>query len=204
MEQTTQQHVSRNLWQSWLVPLCLLLFSVTIALLGDDAAQVLRYQRDAIFTGQWWRLFSAHLVHLGWSHLWINLAGLLMVWLLVGHAQSLFHWGMFILFTVIGISLGLLWWVPMVAWYVGLSGLLHGMLMAGSLRLTINGEREAIPLIVLLLGKVAWELWQGPLPGSREVAGGEVVYQAHALGCLCGATYVALRVMTAKLCSASA
>ncbi len=191
MEQTSQQNSYRLSWRHWWLPLLLALFSIAIAVLGDELAQALRFERAAIFSGEGWRLASGHLVHLGWSHLWINLAGLLLVWLLVGRALPLRQWGGVIAFSMIGISLGLLWWLPQLQWYVGLSGLLHGMLLAGCLRQALVGEREALIIIAVLLAKVGWEMWQGPLPGSREVAGGEVIFQAHALGCLCGAAYVA-------------
>jgi membrane associated rhomboid family serine protease len=66
------------------------------------------------------------------------------------------------------------------------------MLLAGSVQLTLRGEREAMLLLLIVLAKVTWELWQGPLPGSREAAGGEVVVQAHAMGALVGGVYAVL------------
>ncbi len=197
MEQTSQHNSYRLSWRHWWLPLLLALFSIAIAALGDELTQALRFERAAIFSGEGWRLVSGHLVHLGWSHLWLNLAGLLLVWLLVGTALSLRQWGWVIAFTMVGISLGLLWWLPQLQWYVGLSGLLHGLLLAGGLHQALRGDREALLIIVVLLAKVGWEMWQGPLPGSREAAGGEVVFQAHALGCLCGAvSMAALRLAT--------
>jgi rhomboid family GlyGly-CTERM serine protease len=193
MEQTPQNSKSNTSWRSWWLPL--LLLSLLLAVLGDGATEGLRYQRESILYGEWWRLFTGHLLHLGWYHLWLNLAGLLLVWMLVGHAFSTGSWAGVIGATLLGVSLGLLWWLPQLTWYVGLSGLLHGMLIAGSLQLALRGEREALLILLIVLGKVGWELWQGPLPGSREAAGGEVVVEAHALGLLCGAVYVvALRL----------
>ena len=191
MEQTAQHNSKVGWWRHWMLPLLLLVFSISISLMGDAATQILRFERDGVFAGQWWRLVSGHLAHLGWSHLWLNLAGLLLVWLLVGRALPLRQWSGVVMFNMVGISFGLLVWLPQLQWYVGLSGLLHGMLLAGGLRQALRGDREAMVIIVIVLAKVAWELWQGPLPGSREAAGGEVVFQAHALGCLCGAIYVA-------------
>jgi rhomboid family GlyGly-CTERM serine protease len=179
-------------WWRWQPPLLLLLLSLGIALMGDELAELLRYQRSAILSGEWWRLFSGHLVHLGWSHLWLNLTGLLLVWALVGQAFSRRNWWWLIGTCLLGISCGLLVWLPGLAWYVGLSGLLHGMLLAGSVQLTLRGEREAMLLLLIVLAKVTWELWQGPLPGSREAAGGEVVVQAHAMGALVGGVYAVL------------
>lgn len=180
-------------WRHWVVPLLLLGSSLSIALLGEEAGQLLRYQRVEIIAGQWWRLATGHLVHLGWAHLWMNIGGLLLVWLLVGRALSLVQWGGLLAFCMLGISLGLLWWLPQLDWYVGLSGVLHGMLLAAALQLALGGDREALLISIIVTLKVAYEMGHGPLPGSREAAGGEVVYQAHALGCLCAALFVAVQ-----------
>lgn len=174
----------------WQLPLILMSLSVCVALAGDGLAEVLRYQRDAIFAGEWWRLLTGHIVHLGWSHLVLNVLGLGLVWALVGHAFSLRIWWWLVVSSLLGISYGLLLWLPGLMWYVGLSGLLHSLLLAGSLQQALRGDREGIALLLIVLAKVSWELWQGPLPGSREAAGGEVVVQAHALGCLSGALFV--------------
>ena len=192
MGQSLQNNRDDSWWWRWQPPLLLLLLSLAVALLGDELAELLRYQRNGILSGEWWRLFSGHIVHLGWSHLWLNLAGLALVWALVGQAFSVRNWWWLIGFCLLGISYGLLWWLPGLTWYVGLSGVLHGILLAGSLQLTLQGEREAALMVVIVFAKVAWELWQGPLPGSREAAGGEVVVHAHALGSLCGLIYVVL------------
>ena len=192
MGQSLDKGAENRWWWQWHLPLLLALLSIVIAGIGTGADELLRYQRDAIIDGEWWRLLSGHLVHLGWSHLWINLAGLLLLWMLIGRAFSSLVWWGLILGCSLGISLGLLWWLPGLVWYVGLSGVLHGMLFAGSLRLALRGEREAMVIIAVMLAKVSWELWQGPLPGSSDAAGGDVVVQAHALGCLSGAIYMAV------------
>ncbi|MCW8918629.1 MAG: hypothetical protein OQL08_07405 [Gammaproteobacteria bacterium] len=67
------------------------------------------------------------------------------------------------------------------------------------MRLALRGEREALLLLLMVSAKVAWELWQGPLPGSREAAGGEVVVQAHALGYLSGALFTLLLAWGARV-----
>ena len=48
--------------------------------LGEDALrQWGRYDRGALASGELWRLVTAHLVHLSWGHLWLNLAALVMM-----------------------------------------------------------------------------------------------------------------------------
>ena len=199
MGQTTDSGGLEARWRNWLLPLSLLLVSLLLALGGEEATRLLRYQRDAVMAGEWWRLLSGHLVHLGWSHLGLNLAALLLVWLLVGRALTMRQWTALFAFGCVGISLGLLWWLPGLGWYVGLSGVLHTMVVAGSLLLLLKGDREALVVLLIVTVKVFYEMWQGPLPGSCEAAGGEVIYQAHALGYGCAALFIAAQLFIARL-----
>jgi len=50
----------------------------------------LRYERAALQHGQWWRLISAHLVHLDVRHLLLDSAGLVLLWAL--YARELRPW----------------------------------------------------------------------------------------------------------------
>ena len=88
----------------WLVPLGISLSSLAIALGGDAGREVFRYQREAIADGEFWRLFSGHLAHLGISHLLLNIAGLLLIWLLVGHRFRNIQWIAIVLICVAGID----------------------------------------------------------------------------------------------------
>jgi hypothetical protein len=46
-----------------------------------------------------------------------------------------------------------------------------------------------------LLGKLAWEQFSGPLPGSEGTAGGPVIVDSHLFGALGGAlTALTLRI----------
>ena len=46
-----------------------------LALGGERLRMLLQYDRAALAAGEWWRLVTAHLVHLGWDHLALNVAG---------------------------------------------------------------------------------------------------------------------------------
>src|SRR5271169_3004971 len=50
--------------------------------LGDSATLLLQYDRAAIGAGGWWRLLTAHLVHLDAHHLVLNELGLVLLWAL--------------------------------------------------------------------------------------------------------------------------
>ena len=54
-------------------------------MLAELAAQ---HPGNTIAEGEYWRLLSGHFAHLGYPHLALNLAGLLLVWLLVGRLYA--------------------------------------------------------------------------------------------------------------------
>jgi rhomboid family GlyGly-CTERM serine protease len=169
-----------------LFPGLLALLCLAVALGGPGMQELLRYQRDAIVGGEVWRLVTAHLTHLGWSHLWLNLAGLVLIWLLVGRAFGAAGWLVVFLISALGASAGLWFLQPELHWYVGLSGVLHGLLVAGALA-SWGSYKDAPILLGLVAAKLAWEQWMGPMPGSAAAAGGPVVVAAHLYGAVSGA-----------------
>jgi rhomboid family GlyGly-CTERM serine protease len=106
--------------------------------------------------------------------------------LLFGRSFSRCQWATIIFVSIVGIDAGLWFLDPQLAWYVGLSGVLHGMLAAGIVPEVRKGNIEAVILGILLAGKIAWEQLLGPLPGSVEISGGNVVVSAHFYGAVSG------------------
>src|ERR1700759_82553 len=49
---------------------------------GEAGREALRYDRTGLAAGQWWRLISAHLVHLDLDHAVLNSLGLVLMWAL--------------------------------------------------------------------------------------------------------------------------
>ncbi|NOX75286.1 MAG: rhombosortase [Gammaproteobacteria bacterium] len=178
------------------VPLIVAIIVLALALGGDEAREALRYQADALSSHQWWRWESGHWVHLGWSHTVLNLAGLALVWALVGAHFSNGNWALIIIGSALGISFGLWTFNPELTWYVGFSGVLHTMLVAGALAGIRSsgrtGDRSDMLLLAVVLAKLVWEQVMGPLPGSEASAGGNVVVDAHWYGGLLGLFFGAL------------
>jgi len=168
------------------LPLILCIIVLLIQLGGDTASQWLRYDRDGILNGEVWRIITGHLVHLGWPHLLMNIIGLLLIWLLFGHLIKRNSWFLILTANTILTSAGMLLFNPELKWYVGLSGVLHGMFVAGAVISIKAGYRAELLLLVLLTAKLAWEQVVGPLPGSAEFAGGNVIVDAHLYGAISG------------------
>lgn len=170
----------------WYVPLGIAVVSGAIALFGAAAHYGLRYDRFAIEDGKLWRLVSGHFVHLGTQHLILNLAGLVLVWLLVGRQYTMRQWGLVILISLVVIDFGFWYLDPDLDWYVGLSGLLHGLLVAGALTAYRDTPVEALVIIAAVTAKIVYEQMVGPMPGSESTAGGAVVVNAHLYGAVGG------------------
>jgi len=167
----------------------LTILGIVIALLalpqmGSVALRAsLRYERDALAAGQWWRLVSAHFVHLDLRHLVFNILGLMLLWLLFVREYRGLQWLGVGLCSMLAVDAGLWLGSPQVIWYVGASGVLHGLWSAGA---WAQWRRAApatwLPLVALLL-KLGVEQWRGV---SVMAADMQVVLQAHVYGALGG------------------
>ncbi len=181
------------------LPLALCAIALLIQLGGHEASLWLRYDREGILNGEVWRIITGHLVHLGWPHLLMNLIGLILIWLLFGHLIKRNSWLIICTLSTIGISAGMMFFNPELKWYVGLSGVLHGMFVAGAIVSIKAGYRAEWLLLLLLTGKLAWEQMVGPLPGSAEFAGGNVIVDAHLYGAISG-LLISLALITYHSC----
>ncbi|MGB5511414.1 MAG: rhombosortase [Woeseiaceae bacterium] len=171
---------------AWQLPIGLLLVAAALLLGSDAAREWLAYERDAIRAGEVWRLVTGHLVHLGWPHFALNAAGLVLVWTLIGSAYKPAGWIAIFFTSIAAIDLGLWIFNPALQWYVGLSGALHGVLAAGLVMSFRQPRIEMTVLAILLLCKLAWEQFSGPLPGSEGSSGGPVIVDAHLYGAIGG------------------
>jgi rhomboid family GlyGly-CTERM serine protease len=164
--------------------------SLVFQLAGTDIISMLRFERIAILSGQVWRLFSAHLVHLGWAHFMLNMAAFSIIWIFFRREWQQRFWVLIFTFIAVGISLSLLILQPTVDWAVGLSGTLHGLFVAGAIGALSRGYRPAIILLSFLILKLLWEQFK-TMPGSEEWIGGTVITSAHLYGAVMG-TIIAL------------
>lgn len=157
--------------------------------------QTLRFDRDAIANGQFWLLLSGNFVHLGPSHLFMNMAGFALVVALVWSHFTTGEWVLITIFSSLVVGVCLYLFDSDVFWYVGFSGTLHGLVIAGTLADLRHYPKSAGLLLILIIGKLAWEQVSGALPGSESVAGGTVVVNAHLYGAIGGAVAGALLLL---------
>lgn len=158
--------------------------------LVPGADDLLCYRRDAIAGGEWWRVFSGHFVHLNLSHALINSSGALLMAVVLRQEATPRDWWRITLVAPFVISLGLWFKQPGLVSYVGFSGVLHGLLYFGVLRLLPTAPALALTVLALLVGRQAWEQTAGYDPDYlRGLIHGRVMPDAHLFGALTGSVF---------------
>lgn len=150
---------------------------------GDWGRERLQYERDALAHFQWWRLFSAHLTHLGWVHALLNCAGLALLWVLFAREFPPRRWLWILLMAATAIDAGLWFLRPTVEWYVGASGVLHGAWAAGACAMYRGGDAFGAALLLLLIVKLVYEQQSGASLFAGDLP---LVPAAHLFGTLGG------------------
>src|SRR5579859_2752654 len=166
-----------------LLAACALLLLPELA--GDAGRAALRYDRTALAAGQWWRLLSAHIVHLDLDHAVLNSLGLVLMWALFARDYRPLQWLVIVLGAIAAIDAGLWLRDSTIAWYVGSSGALHGVMAAGTVAHLRRRDLDGWILAVFIVLKLAYEQSAGALPFSDSPSG--VVVDAHLFGTIGGA-----------------
>ena len=156
---------------------------------GDVGRALLRYDRAGLAAGQWWRLLTGHIVHLDLEHAGLNSLGLVLMWALFARDYSPRQWILIVLVTLGAIDAGLWLRDSTVAWYVGSSGALHGVMAAGTLAHLRRRDLDGWILAAFIVVKLSFEQKSGALPFADSGAG--VVVDAHLYGALGGAALAA-------------
>lgn len=157
----------------------------------------LEYRADAAWS-QPWRLLSAHLVHVNWTHVAINAAAWWVVTRLFAPELRIRAQLAVLAVAAVAIGAGLALLHPGIAWYRGFSGVLHGLFFAGSVQWLIDTLRTPaqrtlralwLPVVLLAGGaiKVIAEQPAGSTTPFADWLGAGTVPQAHLFGAVAGA-----------------
>jgi len=148
---------------------------------GERVRELLRYERVPLAHGQWWRLLSAHLVHLSLTHTLLNCAGLALLWMLFAREFTPRRWAWILFCACVAVDAGLWFLRPAIEWYLGASGVLHGALAAGAVSWYRRGDGFGAALLLLLIVKLIYEQRSGASVFAHDLA---LVPDAHLLGVL--------------------
>jgi len=171
-------------------------FSLILGLFGEEGRMLLRYDRAGLQAGEFWRLLSAHFVHLGWSHIALNLVALMLLGALFHGCMRWTEWIAVVTSSGVAIDLGLYVLSPTVDWYVGLSGILHGIALAGACALLTTDTLTGLALILLIAAKLTYEQTMGPVPFSSASVEGDIVVDSHLYGAIGGGlAWLSMRIL---------
>ncbi len=156
-----------------LVPIGLLLVSNLLP------ASSVEYARNAIASGQWWRLWTGQFCHWSALHLIGNLAAVAGLVLVAG--KPIRRWLVLLPVAAPLLSLFLMATTPELEHYRGLSGLV-AMLVVGA---AIEGGTVGRILAIAWIGKLGFDIFSGT-PSPLLPEGIVTSWQAHLGGLLAG------------------
>lgn len=189
------QEINHSQRTLWILPVLIALLCIGLEL--AELSLSLRFDRDLVENGRWWLLFSCNFVHLGTNHLLLNLSGLGLIYFLLWPNYTTVEWLAITVVSSIGVGLGVYLWSPELHWYVGFSGALHGLMIAGAIADIRRYPKSGAALLVLIIAKLSYEQLFGAVPGSESAAGGTVAVDSHLygaiLGALCGIVFTAIK-----------
>lgn len=163
-----------------------ILLPVSFSLLGEKAVDYFEYSRSGLLHGEVWRIFFCHFTHINWHHVFLNILGALLIYILLGNLYSLTIWAVAVTGCAIGVSVGLLFFHPEILWYRGLSGVLHGLFMMGVIRGMRQGNVLYCFAFLGITAKLISELISGPGTISAGLLNAPVISEAHFYGSAMG------------------
>ena len=169
----------------------------------------LRYDREAVEAGQVWRLVTCHLVHLNVWHMAMNLTGFLLCSYFFNDLLTRKLVWVWLSVSTLTVGLAFYFIDTGLQWYVGLSGILHGLLIICLLTGWRGNPVLHSVVLVAVVGRLIWEHTPDyDVNYLQGVIHGRVYVNAHMYGSLTGAVIGALACLrqtrTEKLPDASA
>ena len=186
-------------WLNWFILglLCLIIYAISA-----DNITVLDYNRESIINGEYWRLISGNFNHTNIYHLLLNLGALAVIGGLHYRYYNSAAYTSLILLLSISVGVGILWLSPNTHLYVGLSGILHGVIIVGAV---IDVTKKYYSGYVLIIGTVIKvineQLFNSPVEMSQLIEA-NVLTEAHLYGLVTGLIIAPLYVYLNKKKSA--
>ena len=168
-------------------PIWLWLTVTALLLCWPSLNEALRYERVLVQQGQWWRLFTANLVHgNGWHWLLNAASASFQFWLFQGLGSRRWWWLVGLVCLPANV-LGMHCFSAGVSWYVGMSGALYGTAVFGGLLLLANREwLVGGVLSAYLLGRIVYEQLGASTAELAELITIPVAVDAHLWGLVSG------------------
>jgi rhomboid family GlyGly-CTERM serine protease len=163
--------------------LCACLLLAVPEFFGEPARRLLSFDRTGLSAGEWWRLLTAHFVHLDLEHAVLNGLGVVLMWALFARDYSPWRWAAIYFGSAMAVSAGLWFANPDLQWYVGASGALHGVMTAGTIAHLRRRDLDGWILAAFIVAKLGLEQYSGALPFAGSA---DTIVDAHLYGAIGG------------------
>ncbi|MGQ4276591.1 rhombosortase [Pseudidiomarina sp. E22-M8] len=174
--------------------LTLTVLMLAIMLLPSAWQEQLVMSRSSLEQGGWWQLASSQLVHHSWSHFGVNLAGLLLWWLLYAESLEVKFWWIGFFLMLLTSSTAQWLFDPSVQFYAGFSGTLYGLFTWGAIRDCLERRWTGAIILAGIIFKLIWD-------ATTQQSAGGIAVVAHLGGviaavifAICHYTYSRLSV----------
>jgi rhomboid family GlyGly-CTERM serine protease len=161
---------------------------IVISAAATDALfPLLSLVRVQVEQGEYWRLFTSSFVHFGWPHTLMNLAAFLLCALALLNNFPVKQLLGLIIFCCLSVGLGVFYLNPEYGTYAGLSGAIHGFIIAGLMRNRRHPYWLNAIFIALVFSKIIYE-HQPDYQATQlqTLMPVPVAYDAHMYGAIAG------------------
>lgn len=179
-----------NFSTSFFINLGLASLLVVFATATNALFPLLSLARLPVAQGELWRLFTSNFVHFGWSHMLINLSAFVLCALALLNSFPARQLLGLIIVCCLSVGLGVYYFNPEYGTYAGLSGAIHGFMIAGLMRNKRHPTWINAFLIALVIAKIIYE-HQPDYQTTRlqDLMPVPVAYDAHMYGAIAGFLY---------------
>jgi rhomboid family GlyGly-CTERM serine protease len=184
-----------------LAPLLIIIVSIILALTEPMSSYWFAYDRNQLNNYQWWRLITGHFLHTNTTHLQLNTAGLTLLWALHGHYYKMPCYLIQFFVLWLGTAIGLYLFDEQMQWYVGLSGVLHGLFIIGAYFDIRQKFKTGWIMLIGVWLKVVHEQIYGASEEVAQLIAANVAVDAHLFGTITGSIIILYYLVSQKLVS---
>lgn len=171
-----------------------------LSVFGMSTEPFLEFNRTKISEGEYWRLFTGNFVHYGFAHLAMNLAAFLLVGFSLLREISLKVYLPLLIISALAVGVGTLLWNPELFFYRGLSGVIHGLIVAGLLLNSFRNRWLSYLFVGLVFAKIVHEhqpsFQENQLQALLPVM---VAIDSHLYGAVAGLVYIGILAILFKI-----
>ena len=156
------------------------------------------YRAENIPSHLYYLWLSPHLIHLSMLHYIINILCLGIVLFTFKNYFTPLRFFLLFAFSALMVTLGLWCCSPQVTDYVGMSGVIYGILAAGLLLSMKKHLLLSLPIYIIVAIKIVYEVFDGAHLSIQASLGNVVIVDAHLYGYLSGTLFTIVTLLFQK------